>query len=222
MSSVWSELLPLALASMLVPVQWTLTVLLVRTSRLRALAFVLGNVAFRLLQGWLFFALVPEPGPGEPEPSGVVPWLLLVAGVLLLVKAARSLVADAPDDDAPPPRWVESATTMSAPRAFLVGAGLLAIGAKFWVFTMSAAAVLDYADLPATTTAVGFLVFALLAVLPSLTVIAVTALAPSRSAPLLDTVSAWLTRNTSRIVTGICLVVGLWFLVTALGQLGVI
>jgi hypothetical protein len=31
MSSVWSELLPLALASMLVPVQWTLSVLLVRT-----------------------------------------------------------------------------------------------------------------------------------------------------------------------------------------------
>jgi hypothetical protein len=32
-------------------------------------------------------------------------------------------------------------------------------------------------------------------------------------------VSAWLTRNTSKIVIGICLVVGLWFVGKALTQL---
>ena len=136
MSSVWSELLPLALACMLVPVQWTLTILLVRTSPLRALAFVLGNVTVRLLQGVLFFLLIPEPSDTETAPSAGVAWLLLVVGLLLLAKAGRSLVKDAPDEDAPPPRWIESVGTMSAGRAYLLGAGLLAIGAKFWVFTM--------------------------------------------------------------------------------------
>jgi hypothetical protein len=219
MSSVWSELLPLALASMVVPVQWTLTILIVRESRLRALAFVLGNVAVRLLQGLLFFVLVPTSTGSESEPKAVVAWLLLVVGVTLLVKAARSLATGAPDEDAPPPRWVESAATMSAPRAFLTGAGLLAIGAKFWVFTMSAVAVLDYADLPTASTAAAFVVFALLAVLPSLAVITTATLAPSRSAALLDAASAWLTRNTSKIVIGICLVVGVWFVAKALTQL---
>jgi hypothetical protein len=84
---------------------------------------------------------------------------------------------------------------------------------------MSAVAVLDYADLSATSTALSFLVFALLAVAPPLAVIAMAALAPSRSAALLDAVSAWLTRNTSRIVIGICLVVGVWFVAKALTQL---
>jgi hypothetical protein len=108
---------------------------------------------------------------------------------------------------------------MSAPRAFLVGASLLAIGAKFWVFTMSAVAIIDYAGLSTTSTALAFLGFALLAVAPPLAVIAMAALAPSRSASLLDAVSAWLTRNTSKIVIGICLVVGLWFVGKALTQL---
>jgi hypothetical protein len=219
MSSVWSELLPLALASMLVPVQWTLTILIVRASRLRALAFVAGNVTVRLLQGLLFFVVVPTPADAGAEQSAVVSWLLLLVGTLLLVKAARSLAKGAPEEDAPPPGWVESASTMSASRAFLVGAGLLAIGAKFWVFTMSAVAVLDYAGLSTTSTALAFLGFALLAVAPPLAVIAMAALAPSRSASLLDAVSAWLTRNTSKIVIGICLVVGLWFVGKALTQL---
>jgi hypothetical protein len=169
MSSVWSELLPLALASMVVPVQWTLTILIVRASPLRALAFVAGNVTVRLLQGLLFFVLVPTPADAGAEQSVVVSWLLMLVGTLLLVKAARSMAKGPPDEDAPPPAWVESAATMSARRPLVV--------------------------------------------------IAIAALAPSRSAALLDAVSGWLTRNTSRIVIGICLVVGLWFVAKALTQL---
>jgi hypothetical protein len=222
MSTLWAELLPLALASMVVPVQWTLTILLLRTSRPRALAFVAGNIAFRLLQGALFFALVPESGSGGSGTSALVSWLLLVVGILLLVKAGRSLLGEAPDDDAPPPRWIEAASTMSTARSFVVGAGLLAIGAKFWVFTMSAVAVIDDADLSTPTTVATFVAFALLAVLPSLVVVAATLVAPTRSSSFLDAASAWLTRNTRRIVIGICLVVGLWFTAMAVAQLGLL
>jgi hypothetical protein len=222
MASVWSELLPLAVASMLVPVQWTLTILIVRASRLRALAFVLGNVTVRLLQGLLFFLVIPEPSDGESVPGAGVSWLLLIVGVLLLAKVGRSLVKGAPDEDAPPPHWIESAGTMSPGRAYLLGAGLLAIGAKFWVFTMSAVAVLDTADLPTTTAVLSYVAFALLAVLPPLAVIVLTAVLPTRSAGLLDSVSSWLTRHTSTIVVGICLVVGIWFVGMALTELGVL
>jgi len=222
MASIWSELLPLAVACMLVPVQWTLTILLVRASRLRALAFVLGNVTVRLLQGVLFFLLIPEPSDTEAPPSAGVAWLLLVVGLLLLAKAGRSLAKGAPDEDAPPPHWIESASTMSAGRAYLLGAGLLAIGAKFWVFTMSAVAVLDTADIATSTAVVSYVAFALLAVLPPLAVIGLATVLPSRSAALLDSVSSWLTRHTSTIVVGICLVVGVWFVVRALSLLGVL
>jgi len=49
-----------------------------------------------------------------------------------------------------------------------------------------------------------------------------TAVLPTRSAALLDSMSTWLTRHTSTIVGGICLVVGVWFVVKALSQLGVL
>lgn len=224
MTAVWSDLLPLALASMVVPFQWMLTILLVRSpdGRWRAVALLLGNVAFRLAQGAVFAYVVP-PGAGSSTngSSVVVSWLLLVVGVLLLVKAARTALTGAPDDDAPPPRWIESATSLSAGRAFLLGAGMLAIGAKFWVFTMTAVAAIEYADLPRPDAVLSFLVFALAAVLPSLLVVGLTVVAPARSGTALDAASGWLTRNTSRIVIAVCLVVGLWFVVKALTGLGI-
>ncbi len=223
MTEVWSDLLPLALASMVVPFQWMLTILLVRSAggRLRALAFLLGNVAFRLAQGALFAFLVPSgAGSGDGGPSPVVSWLLLVVGVLLLVKAAQTFAKGAPDDDAPPPRWIESASSLPPGRAFLLGAGMLAIGAKFWVFTMTVVAAIEYAGLPRAEAAVSFVLFALVAVLPSLLVVGVAVVVPARSAAMLDAASAWLTRHTSRIVLGVCLVVGAWFVVKALVGLG--
>jgi len=222
-SEVWSDLLPLALASMLVPFQWMLTILLVRSpgGRWRALALLLGNVVFRLAQGALFAFLVPADA-GSEGAAPAVSWLLLVVGVLLLVKAARTVTAGAPDDDAPPPRWIASASSLPAGRAFLLGAGMLAIGAKFWVFTMTAVAAIDYADLPRADAVLSFVLFALAAVLPSLLVVGITVVVPARSATILDAASAWLTRYTSRIVLVVCLVVGVWFVLKALAGLGVL
>jgi hypothetical protein len=224
-TEVWWDLLPLALASMVVPFQWMLTILLVRSpgGRVRALALLLGNVAFRLAQGAVFAYVAPSAaGSSASDPGAVVSWLLLVVGVLLLVKAARTAATGAPDDDAPPPRWVGSASSLSAGRAFLLGAGMLAIGAKFWVFTMTAVAAIGYADLPRADAVLSFVLFALAAVLPSLLVVGVTVVVPTRSAAALDAVSAWLTRNTSRIVIAVCLVVGVWFVLEALTGLGVL
>ncbi len=225
MGEVWSDLLPLALASMVVPFQWMLTILLVRSpgGRWPALALLLGNVALRLAQGVLFAFVVPSDAGSEGSGSGpVVSWLLLVVGVLLLVKAARTVITGAPDDDAPPPRWVESASTLSPGRAFLLGAGLLAIGAKFWVFTMAAVAAIEYAGLPRTDAVLSFVLFALAAVLPSLLVVGLTVVVPERSATILDAASAWLTRTTPRIVLVVCLVVGVWFTLKARTGLGVL
>lgn len=225
MTEVWSDLLPLALASMLVPFQWMLTILLVRSpgGRWRALALLLGNVVLRLAQGALFAFVVPADAGSAGSGSGpVVSWLLLVVGVLLLVKAARTVTTGAPDDDAPPPRWIESASSLPAGRAFLLGAGMLAIGAKFWVFTMAAVASIEYAGLPRADAVLSFVLFALAAVLPSLLVVGLTVVVPGRSAPILDAASAWLTRATPRIVLVVCLVVGVWFTLKALAGLGVL
>jgi hypothetical protein len=220
---VWSDLLPLALASMVVPFQWMVTILLVRApgGRWRALAFLSGNVAFRLAQGALFAWVVPADA-GSGSSSAVVSWLLLVVGVLLLVKAARIVLADAPDDDAPPPRWLESASSLPAGRAFLLGAGMLAIGAKFWVFTMAAVAAIEYGGLSRSSAVLSFVLFALAAVLPSLLMVGLTVVVPSRATTALDAASTWLTRNTSRIVLVVCLVVGVWFALKALTGLGVL
>ncbi len=64
MGDLWGTLLPLIVASALVPVQITLTVLLLRSSVGTAAAWVGGMTATRLAQG-VFFGIVFAAGRGR-------------------------------------------------------------------------------------------------------------------------------------------------------------
>ena len=65
---------------------------------------------------------------------------------MLFVTAAQKLLSDA-DPDAPPPKWMAMIATIGPGRAFLFGAGLLLVKAKFWVFTLGAISVIEEAQL---------------------------------------------------------------------------
>jgi hypothetical protein len=226
MGDLWSTLLPLVVASALVPVQITLTVLLLRSSVSTAAAWVGGMTATRLAQGVLFgvvFAGAGAASGSQDGPGLVVSGVLLVVAVLFLTKAVKVLLGGVGgDEDAPPPKWMRITQSVTAGRAFLFGAGYVAVAAKLWVFTLGAIAAIDEAGLGSAASVALFLLFVALAEAIPIAFVAYAALAPSASQVLLGKVSAWLEKHDRVIVIVLGFVFGAWFLLKALQGLGVL
>jgi len=227
MGGLWSTLLPLIVASALVPVQITLTVLLLRASVGTAAAWVGGMTVTRLAQGVLFGVVFAGAGAlsgSQDGPGPVVSVVLLVVALLFLTKAAKLLLAGGGDDDedAQPPKWMKLTQSVTAGRAFLYGAGYVAIAAKLWVFTLGAIGAIDEAGLGRAASVALFLLFVALAEAIPIAVVAYAALAPSSSQAVLGRVSAWLEKNSRVIVIVLGFVFGAWFLLKALQGLGVL
>jgi hypothetical protein len=226
MGDLWSTLLPLIVASALVPVQITLTVLLLRSSVGTAAAWVGGMTATRLAQGVLFgivFAGAGALSGSQDGPGPVVSAVLLVVALLFLTKAAKLLLGGGDDDeDTQPPKWMKLTESVTAGKAFLFGAGYVAIAAKLWVFTLGAIGAIDEAGLGSAASIALFLLFVVLAEAIPLAFVAYAALARDSSQAVLHRVSAWLEKNNRVIVIVLGFVFGAWFLLKALQGLGVL
>ncbi len=226
MADLWSTLLPLIVASALVPVQITLTVLLLRSSVGTAAAWVGGMTATRLAQGLLFGVVFAGAGAlsgSQDGPGPVVSVVLLVIALLFLTKAAKLLLGGGADDeDAQPPKWMKLTGSVTVGKAFLFGAAYVAIAAKLWVFTLGAIGAIDEAGLGSAASIALFVLFVALAEAIPIAFVAYAALAPSSSQALLGTVSAWLEKNNRVIVIVLGFVFGAWFLLKALQGLGVL
>ena len=225
MSELWRNLLPLALASAVVPAPLVVTILLMRTSTRAAAAWVAGMTVVRLAQGAAFALIFSDGTTAATETSAgrsaILSGVLLAVSIMLFVTAGQTLIGDA-DPDAPPPKWMARIATMGAGRAFLVGAALLLVNAKFWVFTLGAISAIEEADIGRRASVASFLAFVVLAIAPQLLALGLAVVAPARSGSLLDDVASRLQRNNRVIVVTVSLVFGTWFLIKALTGLGVI
>ena len=226
MNDLWTTLVPLIVASAIVPIQIVITILLLRSDagRITAVAWVAGMTLARLAQGVVFglvLSSAEETSGTRDGPGAVVSTILLVAGVLFLVAAFRQAFHDE-DPDAPPPRWLALTESITPLRAFLLGAGMLLIGIKFWVFTLGAIAAIADAGLGRSENIVTYLVFVVLAASVSIALIAIAYLVPRRSAAILDRVGDLLTTYNRWIVMTLGFVFGTWFLVKALIGFGVL
>jgi len=224
-SELWRNLLPLVLASAVVPSPLVVTILLLRSSTRAAAAWVAGMTVVRLAQGALFALIYSDGSTAATEtPAGrsaIVSGVLLILSIMLFVTAAQKLLGEA-DPDAPPPKWMARIATMGPGRAFLVGAGLLLVNAKFWVFTLGAISSIEEAGIGRRASVATFVAFAVLVVAPQLLALGLALVVPSRASSLLDVVADWLQRNNRAIVVVVSLVFGTWFLIKALTGLGVI
>ena len=223
---LWATLIPLIVGSAILPVQITITILLLRSEGglARAVAWVSGMTLVRLGQGiviGLVLEVAAAEGSADEGPGPVASTLLLVIGVIFLVAAARKL-ADQPDEDAPPPRWMTTVESMTPARAFLLGAGIIAISAKLWVFTLGAIGAIAEADLEQPAAIAAYLVFVVAAASIHVAVIGATAVAPARAGALLDRASDLLGRYGRAITIGLGLLFGSWFILRALGGFGVL
>ena len=169
MGSVLVSLLPLIIGSAVVPLQ-IIMIILILTSEGKALskaiAFVAGMTVVRLGQGILFgliFHSGSDTTAAADDGSGwIVSTLLLVLGILLLITAYKTWTGEE-DPDAPPPKWLTMMDGLSVLSAFGMGAGLILIAAKLWVFTLGALGTIAAAELGILMGSLTFLLYVLLA-----------------------------------------------------------
>jgi hypothetical protein len=214
MGSVLASLLPLIVGAAVVPI-WIIMVLFLLRSEgglLKAAAFGAGAIIVRLAQGILFgyvFNKAAEAS-GDTGSSVIVSTLLLVIGVLMLITAFKQWRKE--DDPDAPPKWIAAISGLSTVKAFGIGALLVAIAAKQWVFTLSAIGIIGQAKMSQAENIVAFLVYVLAAESLVLAPIIVYTVAPTRSANSLDAAQGWLEHHNRVIVIAISLIFGLLFL----------
>jgi hypothetical protein len=188
----------------------------------KAAAWVGGMTVVRLAQ-WLVFGLILERAvdDGEPGTSAVEGALLLVVSILFLVSAARKL-AKQPDEDAPPPRWLQSVADVTAGRAFLMGAGVVGLSPKLWAFTLGAIGAIADAGLGGPGGLAVFVVFVVLAESVHLAAIGLALVSPARAETVLGSVSGALERHGRTVMIVLGLGFGAWFLVKSLAAFGIL
>lgn len=222
MGSVIANLLPLIAGSAIVPV-WIIMVILIlggAGGRGKAFAFVAGLTTVRLVQGVLFGLVFnnTDTSGGENDARTITAVLLLVVAILMLITAARQFLAD-DDPDAPPPKWMKLLDSLTPVRAFAMGAGLILIAAKHWVFMFGALSTIREGDLSRTESIVAFLFFVIGAELLLILPVVYAVIAPDSSTATLGSVSDWLERHNRPIVIAVSLVFGLFFLWKSLNAL---
>jgi threonine/homoserine/homoserine lactone efflux protein len=206
-------LAPFIIGSAVVPLQVMMIILLLNSPNhglAKAIFLVAGMTTIRLLQG-VIFGLILSPSSGDTSgKSPVVSTLLIVLGILLLITAYKQW-RNEDDPDGPPPKWMVMLDSLTTLKAFGIGAGLVLISGKFWVFTLSAISVIEEAQLGQPSSTVAFLLFVLMAQSLLLLAIIVRIVLPGQSKSILDTISAWLKRYNRPIVVVVSLVFGCLF-----------
>jgi hypothetical protein len=218
MGTVIVALVPLIIGSAVVPMQIIIDILLLKSPKqglLKASAYVGGMTSLRLLQGLIFGLILTNSVAASTQEDGgkspIVSTLLLVLGILLLVTAYKQWHKE-DDPDAPPPKWLTMVDNFTPLKSFGVGFGLLLIGGKFWVFTLSAIGMIGQAQLGQPYSTITYLLFVLLAESLLLLPILFKTILPKRSKTLLEQVSEWLTRYNRSIIIVVSLIFGTIFL----------
>jgi hypothetical protein len=223
---MWSSLIPLILGGALEPIEIAITIMLLGTpSRVRAAcAWIAGHGGTRLLQG-LIFGTILHWGARSADSNRPHHWIvstvLLVVALIFLVTAARELLSD-DDPNAPPPKWMTMLMSATPTKAFFIGAGVVTVSVKAWVFTLAAISVIGNAGLERVANIASYVVFVLLAMSANLLIIGVAAFFPDRSRSLLDRILRWLQDNNRPIMVVVGLVFGIWFGVKALHGFGIL
>ncbi|TAH53860.1 MAG: hypothetical protein EYC68_02130 [Chloroflexota bacterium] len=215
MNSVLIELVPLIIGAAVVPI-WIIIVLLLLRGEgglPSALAFVAGQVLFRLGQGIVVGFIFASSAVAKTEAGGnlIVSTLLLVVGILLWITAVIKWFK-VPDPDEPPPGWMKIFHSVSAPKAFGFALLLMAIAIKQWVFALGALEVINKSALTLAESIIAYLIFILGAQFLILVPIVIRAALPRQSAHLLESGSQWLERNNRMLVIVVSVVFGAYFI----------
>ena len=188
------------------------SILLVSTSRRKALAFAAGWMVGLLVVGSVVM-LVGDAVEQSGEASVVVLVAKAVVGVALLALAVakwRSHRTASSDKDLP--GWMRRLYDISAPRAFLAAMAYASLNPKTIAFNAAGVLAILGASLRPETEWTALVVFVLLSSLTVTAPVAFALLAPRRSTEVLAFAERWLGDNSSLVAAAVLLVLGLMVL----------
>ncbi len=221
-------LIPLGLGAALVQLpQIVVLIFLLQTQRgpANGLAYVGGTTAVHLILGaGLWLVATGVESSVETEGGGpfnlVLGTTLAVLGLMLLVYAAR-LVFSVPDEgDAAAATWLDKMQSVSPGQATLLGAALLVLDPKDWVFTLSVVELIAAADLNSVASLLAYVLFILLVQSLLLVLLTLTLLAPQRAQKWLSGLNVWLKQHMRALKIGGAGLLGGYLLFTGLKNLG--
>ncbi|MGB8388195.1 GAP family protein [Mycobacterium sp.] len=226
MLATWSGLIPLILGSALEPIEIAITIMLLGTpSGVRAASsWIAGHGTTRLLQGLIFGTILhwgSRSSHSDHAHHWIVSTVLLVVALLFLVTAARELFSD-DDPNAPPPKWTTMLMSATPTKAFFIGAGVIGVSVKAWVFTLAAISVIGNGGLDRVSNIVTYVAFVVLATGGNLLIVGVAAFFPGGSRSVLERMLRWLQDNNRPIMVVVGLGFGIWFGVKALHGFGIL
>jgi hypothetical protein len=213
---VVGELLPLAVAVSVSPVQIIAVILLLVGPRPRAnaTAFVTGFLlGVGVVLGLLTALAATRDLSGGSEGSTVAAAVRIVIGLLLLVAAVRKLRArPAHGEPVEVPAWMDGIESFQPPRAAMAGTLIGAVNPKILAMSLGAAVTIAGASLPAGEQAAAMAVYLLVSVIGVSAPLLVVLLTGDRSEGILEAWKAWLTRNGSVVMAVLFGVFGVVFI----------
>ena len=213
MSDFLPQLLFLAVGGAIAPPLLLLTILFLGSRRPlpNATALALGYFATCAaigIAGLTLFAGAVGAGSAAST-AGLV--ISASVGGLLIVLGLRSLL-NAPDPDAQPPRWMESISSISPPRAFGVGMALFPLQIKNLAIFVACINLIAVASLSPRSSAVALGLVLVVFAIPVLVLIGLYAAVPQRASAVLGSMRAWMEKNNRAITVALCFVFGAYFL----------
>jgi hypothetical protein len=210
MGDLLPGLILLAVGGSIAPPLLLLTILFLGSRRPlpNSIALALGYFATCAAIGVSALTLFDDAGNAAAAVGRVVS---AVVGGLLVVLGLKSLL-NAPDPETPPPRWMESTSTVSPPRAFGLGVALFPIQIKNLAIFVACLNLIVAARLEGRGNLAALVLVLLVFAIPVLTLIGLYAAAPASASGVLGSLRRWMERNSRAITVVLCLVFGAFFL----------
>lgn len=214
MSNFLPQLTFLAIGGSIAPPLLLLTILFLGSRRPipNATALALGYFATCAAVGVAGLALFKGAAAAGGVASIVGHALSASVGGLLIVLGLRSLLK-APDPDAQPPRWMESISFVSPPRAFGFGMALFPIQIKNLAIFIACLELIAAASLSPRGSVFALGLTLLVFAIPVLGLIGLYAAMPQRASQMLESLRVWMGKNSRAITIVLCFAFGAFFLI---------
>jgi hypothetical protein len=221
MVSVLVGLMPIILASALLPV-WIMAVLLLLNGSggtVRGATFVGVIVAARLVQGLIVSILLNNAVENGGDEGGIVlPLVITLLGILFLITGIKKLINE-PDLDEPKGGVLTKISTLSMRNTILLALVGSLLAVKQWVFMFAAVGTIQVASLSGAEATITFVLYVLLSASLLIAPVLICVLLPAKSVALLGRMQAFLDKYNRPITVGVSLIFGVLFLLNGVSGL---
>lgn len=220
MGSLLAQLIPTAVigALALLPVLVVVSLLMSNGGLIKAIFFGGALTAVFAVIGIIVLATSSGASGSGSKGSAVTGTIIAVLGVLFVLLAVKQLV-QAPDPDAPPPKFMTALDSMSAGRAAVFGLVIGLINLKQLGIYIGGVALIVHADVSAADRWVALVILLIVIQIGVIGTIAVYAAAQDWTSRELQRLRGWMVKHNRVISIVLSLVIGVLFIVKGVAQI---